>query len=244
MISVCLASYNGGEYIKYQIQSILEQLNPEDELIISDDNSSDDTLNIINGFDDSRIKLYNHIPQGNNSFEKATYNFENALKVAKGDIIILSDQDDIWYKDKVRLLTNALSNADIAKHDYSTINSRGEIIKLSNYLRDDEENRNLFYLIKYLPFRGCCMAFKRILLNYTLPFPKNCLQHDSWIGLMSRLLKFRFTYIDKPLIYHRIHISNVSELKVPNSLVYKLKYRFKLLIQCLIRLMSIYKKSM
>lgn len=95
MISVCMATYNGEKYIKEQIDSILKQLGSDDELVISDDGSSDGTIDIILGYHDPRIHLYK------GSFHSPAFNFENALKNATGDFIFLSDQDDIWYDNKV-----------------------------------------------------------------------------------------------------------------------------------------------
>jgi len=94
-ISVCMATYNGERYLKEQLDSILKQLSFTDEIIISDDGSQDRTIEIIESFGDSRIKLF-HSTQQN-----LIYNFENALSKASGDIIFLSDQDDIWYENKV-----------------------------------------------------------------------------------------------------------------------------------------------
>lgn len=105
-ISVCMATYNGQKYIKKQIDSILLQLNEDDELIISDDGSTDNTLNIIKHYADNRILLLHHEPI---SWHKKYYqtnarisaNFENAISHATGDIILLSDQDDIWQPNKI-----------------------------------------------------------------------------------------------------------------------------------------------
>ena len=95
-ISVCLASYNGEKFIFDQISSIISQLAEKDELIISDDSSTDTTLSIIKGFNDHRIKLF-----PGNTFYNPVYNFENALKQSAGEVIVLSDQDDIWLENKL-----------------------------------------------------------------------------------------------------------------------------------------------
>ena len=107
MISVCIATYNGEKYIMDQVSSILPQLSEEDEIIVSDDGSSDKTLEILDSFSDSRIKVFTHIKEANPFFKGAksiyaTSNFENALSKCNGDIIFLSDQDDVWYPDKVK----------------------------------------------------------------------------------------------------------------------------------------------
>lgn len=95
MISVAMASFNGEKYIKKQILSILDNLNEDDELVISDDGSTDCTLQIIKEFQDSRIKLIKGNHEGINK------NFENAIVHCMGDYIFLSDQDDEWYPSKV-----------------------------------------------------------------------------------------------------------------------------------------------
>ena len=84
MISVCIATYNGEKYIKEQMISILKQLSEKDEIIISDDSSTDRTIEIIENIKDSRIKILK-----NRKFSQPSLNFENALKSSKGDIIFL-----------------------------------------------------------------------------------------------------------------------------------------------------------
>ncbi|MDE6793421.1 MAG: glycosyltransferase, partial [Muribaculaceae bacterium] len=103
MVSVCLATYNGELFIKEQIQSIIPELENEDEIIISDDGSTDNTLPIIRNFKDSRIKIFiNKETQGVNN------NMENAIRKASGDIIFLSDQDNVWIKGKIEKCVKAL----------------------------------------------------------------------------------------------------------------------------------------
>lgn len=91
MISVCMPTYNGEKFIRIQLESILSQLGNDDEIVISDDSSTDKTVEITKSFNDSRIHLLE-----NNTFHSPIYNLENALKNAKGDFIFLSDQDDEW----------------------------------------------------------------------------------------------------------------------------------------------------
>ena len=97
MLTVCIATYNGEKYIRQQLNSVLIQLGENDEVIISDDSSSDATVEIVRSFNDSRIKLL-----VDNKFSSPVRNFENALKYATGDYIFLCDQDDIWLPDKVK----------------------------------------------------------------------------------------------------------------------------------------------
>src|SRR5690349_4097162 len=95
MVSVCMAVKNGEAYVEEQVDSILCQLHPRDELIVSDDHSSDATLNIIRRFKDPRIKLFSSSRQG------LIYNFEQALSRSSGDFIFLADQDDVWHPEKL-----------------------------------------------------------------------------------------------------------------------------------------------
>src|SRR5690606_26359089 len=99
-ISVCMATYNGENHIEEQLESILKQLKDNDEVIISDDGYSDKTIELIKGFNDPRIKLFL------NSFRNIILNFEFALSKATGDFIFLSDQDDIWYDNKVIIVVS------------------------------------------------------------------------------------------------------------------------------------------
>ena len=95
MNSVCMASFNGERYIKEQIDSILLQIGEDDELIISDDGSTDQTVDVICSYRDDRIKFVRNVNR-----HGCIGNFENALRVASGDFIFLADQDDIWLSDK------------------------------------------------------------------------------------------------------------------------------------------------
>ena len=98
LVSIAMATYNGGKYIKEQLFSILDSDYENLEIIIVDDASSDNTLAIINNFMtvDNRIKLYT-----SNENKGALYAFERALTLSTGDFIALSDQDDIWDKNKI-----------------------------------------------------------------------------------------------------------------------------------------------
>ena len=130
MISICMATYNGEKYIKEQIDSILPQLSKNDEIIISDDSSTDDTLSIIRSFNDHRIKIFSGC-----NFHSPISNFENALKYAKGDYIFLSDQDDVWLENKVERMMEALKQYSLVVSDCYVVNKDCEIIRNSFFVR-------------------------------------------------------------------------------------------------------------
>lgn len=236
MISVCMATYNGEHFIKKQIDSILVQLSENDELIISDDNSSDSTIEIIQSYKDNRIKLLNHdknlslLKEKSASFKLATQNFENALKKASGDYIFLADQDDIWKENKVSETIKALQTFDIVMSNFSIIDENDKISKEVFYNTSPISKHLLVNIIRS-HFLGCCMAFKKNVLDYCLPFPKKLIGHDYWIGCLGTH-KFNFYFIPTPLHFYRRSTDNVSTStgKSNNSILYRIKYRFDFLI--------------
>ena len=119
LVSICMATYNGGKFIREQVDSILNQefkenQNVELELVVSDDGSTDDTIPILEAYHDPRIKIYHHRNGKKYKYLNATRackcNFENAMSQAKGDYIFLTDQDDVWYSWKVDKQLTALRN--------------------------------------------------------------------------------------------------------------------------------------
>lgn len=206
MISVCMPSYNGEVYIKDQLASILDQLSDEDEVIISDDNSSDSTVEVIRSINDKRIKLY--INEANLHYIK---NVENALKHSSGDVIFLSDQDDIWAPNKVQTTLAALQENDLVISDCYVTDSNLNILHESYYqLRKSKKNKFLALALGS-PYLGCCLAFRRNVLLKSLPFPDYISSHDTWLGNVGAFL-FKAKFIDDKLIYYRRHGGNASIL--------------------------------
>lgn len=217
MISVCMATYNGGKYIQEQVESILEQLGVDDELVVSDDGSKDDTLKILSCFHDDRIKVY--LNTGEHGFVK---NFENALIHSQGDVIFLSDQDDIWHPDKVKTVLPLFDNYDLIVHDADLIDGDGKPL-CKTYFSLTHGKRGFLANLWKTRWLGCCMAFKRDVLNVCLPFPKRIVAHDYWIGMMG-MVKFNYCFFNNALISYRRHNNNVSTSseKSSNSMFYML----------------------
>ncbi|HRF69149.1 MAG TPA: glycosyltransferase family 2 protein [Muribaculum sp.] len=236
MISVCIITYNGEKFIKAQIQSIISQLGDNDEVVISDDGSSDSTLDIISAFNDCRIKVY-HNPAKSGGFRdtmeicfRVGRNAENALKHANGDYIFLADQDDIWLPNKVTECVKALEKYDLVITNHIPVDETLQKMDMSINLEPIKTPTLINTLIR-TPFLGCCMAFSKNLLQYILPFPKQPLMHDIWIGLMA-LKHGKIGLIQEPYLLYRRHSDNASiniGQKSTNSLGYKLMYRKYLL---------------
>ena len=220
MISVCVATYNGEKYIKEQLLSILPQLRGEDELIVSDDGSTDQTISIIEKIQNSKITIIK-----NNGKHGFTGNFENALNYAKGDIIFLSDQDDVWNQDKVTLSIEALKTADLVVSNAEIVDGELNQIQPSHFNLYNVKS-GFFTNFASTRYIGACMAFKRSVLERALPFPekhKYC-QHDWWITMIAEYY-YKVTLIDKTLIKYRRHENNAltGGSKSTNS-IFKILY--------------------
>lgn len=221
MISVCIATFNGEKFIKEQLLSILNQISLKDEVIISDNGSSDRTLDIINKLADERIKLFiNPINNGG-----LVGNFQNALSKSSGDIIFLSDQDDIWDPNKVSIFQEYLKNYDLVCSNASLINEKGVHLNKSFFEIIKPRNGFLKNLIRN-SYLGCCMAFHRSVLQYSLPFPEGLPMHDWWIGLIGEL-HFKTIHVKNELTHYRRHSNNASTTasKSSNTIYRKIKMR-------------------
>lgn len=203
MTSVCIATYNGEKFIKQQIETILNQTYEIDEIIISDDNSTDKTLKILSEFKNNKIKIIKNNKKG------VVSNFENALKNCFGEIIFLCDQDDIWVNTKVEVLIKKMKSYDIINHNAIIYFEKNNytLDKTFFQLRNSKSGflRNL-YKTRYL---GCCMVFNRKILEKALPFPDGIEMHDWWLGLIGESYG-KSLFLDENLIFYRRHESNVS----------------------------------
>lgn len=242
MISVCVATYNGGKYVEKQIRSILKQLGPDDEIIVSDDGSTDGTLKILGDFNDSRLKILSHRYSGqrkkySGNHYPVTSNFENALLHAKGDIVFLSDQDDIWHDNRVKIMSAALKSATLVYAPFDVIDENDVIISTPQP-NTPSITKHIIKDIISQPYFGCCMAFRRSLLDIALPFPDNLIMHDNWIGLLAEISGSKIEILKEPLLYYRHHSNNVSRNHNKNPLWFRIGYRLRLLIQLVGRRMN------
>ena len=226
MISVCIATYNGEKFVRQQIGSILGQLGADDEIIVSDDGSTDATLEIIKGFNDNRIKIIEGPRKG-----LATLNFEYALKAAKGDYIFLSDQDDVWKDYKVSICMNWLSRYECIISDAEMVDNNMNILETSYFKAHGTKPGRIFNTLIKNGYMGCCMAFTRKVLDTSLPFPKDIPMHDIWIGNVAAY-KYNVKFIGDKLISFRCHGNNSSftpALKSNYSVRHKLLFRWTII---------------
>lgn len=234
-ISVVLCTYNGEKYLDEQINSIKNQTLLPFELIVSDDCSSDKTLNILEQHQNN--SFFPFFIYKNEKRLGVAKNFEQAILKAKGDIIVLSDQDDIWKKDKLENIYKLFSNnVDIgfAFSNALLINSSGDFYKstLWDKVKFNDNDRNYFstnttYQLKILLKKnivtGATLAFKGNLKNIICPIPPMWV-HDEWISLIITLHGYKGIAIEKPLIYYRIHPKQQIGVRFNNTLKKKIKF--------------------
>jgi glycosyltransferase involved in cell wall biosynthesis len=229
MISVCMAVRNGEQFVAQQIDSILPQLAVADELIISDDHSSDQTFQIVKSFHDSRIKLLSNPDKG------IVTNFENALAASRGEIIFLADQDDVWASNKIERMQHYLKMYDLVVSDCFIVGHELNLIRES-FFDFNHSGKGLVRNLIRNSYMGCCMAFHRKVVQKALPFPKNIPIHDLWIGLIAELY-FNVAFIPDKLVHHRRHLQNASATSEKSNYSFsgKLNFRFHV-VKNLIRL--------
>ena len=208
-VSVCIASYNGEKFIEEQLKSILPQLKSDDEIVIVDDASKDTTRDLIASINDARIRL---LVNGSNCGVLAS--FERALENASGDILFLSDQDDVWLPDKVSTVVETFvqdSDVMVVISDSSVIDENGRLIADSYYSTRTPFTSNIFANILHFRYHGCAMALRRAMLPEVFPFPRGFdVLHDVWIGLRTKMSGRKSAYLAIPLFQYRRHSANVS----------------------------------
>lgn len=208
-VSVCVATFNGADHVREQIESILSDLGPHDEVVVVDDCSTDSTLDILRELAalDSRLKVsQNEINRGH------VHTFEAALRIASGDYVALSDQDDVWPLGRTRRLIDALQDNDLAVGNFEAFGARSG--PPQNAVRSGDSGRgitNVFMLaLNRRAYFGSCMLMRRALLHRALPFPPGVQAHDHWLAILANV-RGGVSHLDgEPVTRRRIHEKNLT----------------------------------
>lgn len=229
MISVCVATYNGARHVLAQLQSVLPQLAADDEVIVSDDGSTDATREVVHGIGDPRIVLSDGPCAG------VVRNFEHALRHARGNVIFLCDQDDIWLPHKVERVMQALDQVDLVVTDCRVVDDALNELHPS-FFRFNGSRPGLLRNLAKNGYLGCCMAMRRTVLEPALPFPERIAMHDWWLGLVAERTG-RVRFLDEPLSLYRRHGGNVSPAATRSTvpLVTRLRWRMDMVRYMLAR---------
>lgn len=226
-ISVAMATYNGEKYIREQLESILNQTVVPDEIVVSDDGSSDHTLEIIQSIVSSPLGGNIEITVLTDNMQHGSaYNFAYALRHVSGDIVFLADQDDIWMPEKVLRISQCfLANADaqLVFHNAVSVDAYGKpfdclfssmIQTLAQKCAEGESIKlprsEYCHIAASSPFvNGMVMACSRKLLDTAFPFPRISNMHDGWLFFCSEVQDSCF-YLNLVLTQRRLHENNVT----------------------------------
>jgi glycosyltransferase involved in cell wall biosynthesis len=216
LLSVAMCTYNGARYIEAQLDSILAQSLPVHEIVICDDGSSDETVRIAN-----RVAARTEIPitvHRNKERLGVTRNFERAIGLTRGDIVFLSDQDDVWDREKsARMAAELLARPRLLMlfTDAELVDETGSSLgrtlfqelrftrREKTWIRHGEAFRAL---VRRNLASGATVAIRRDLFSMATPFPEVWLQ-DEWLATIAAALD-RIDFFDEPLIKYRQHQSN------------------------------------
>jgi glycosyltransferase involved in cell wall biosynthesis len=226
IVSVCMATYQGELYVERQLHSILEQLGENDEVIVVDDCSTDRTVELIQNLRDPRIVVFR-----NEVNRREVYSFGRAIEIARGDIVFLADQDDVWLPGRVQLMAGRLrkSNAALITSNFEWMDAGERPLDVAfdgvsspastHYFRNIAD-----IFIGKTNYFGCAMAFRHDLIPIITPIPSYVESHDVWIALAANQIGSNL-HIDDKTLRKRRHGSNTTSTVSNRSLFLKLKSR-------------------
>lgn len=225
MISIAMTTYNGEKFLKEQLDSLLNQSMPADEIIIIDDCSTDSTAQILRQYEkeNSTVKVY--INKENLGYKK---NFKKAIRLCKGDLIFLCDQDDFWHKDKIQIMKETMDQHPAIKSlssSFQFMDQNGN--RYSEKLKEGFSNQNICTepyekgslvqipfekLMRRNFFQGCATAMKRSIADEYLRTDSYLLPHDWLIHLLSAHENGHYFY-NIELFDYRIHENNAIGIR-------------------------------
>lgn len=233
-VSVALCTYNGAQFVEQQLRSIVNQTVSPTEVVIADDGSTDDTLDRVHAIcaeTDVPVRiLTGSAPLG------VTLNFQRAIEACSGDLIALSDQDDIWHPDRLALSIPAFASDPglLFQHtDARLVGEGGELLgptlfEALSVSRDDRvliaEGRGFEVYLRRNLATGATVVFRRTLLAAALPFPMEWV-HDEWLAIIAAAVG-RVQLSDAQPVDYRQHGNNQIGVQKPT-----IRYRVGRMLQ-------------
>ncbi|MEO6287841.1 MAG: glycosyltransferase family 2 protein [Dyadobacter sp.] len=208
LISIALCTYNGSDFIKEQLDSILDQSINNWEIIIVDDCSQDETQAILKSYALRDTRFIIHYNDSNLGYNK---NFEKALKLCQGEFIAICDQDDIWDKDKLKMQLDAVKENLLIYHDSVFIDRSGKSMetKISDKFNFYRGGRPEVFL--YLNcVSGHSIFMRNSVLPLALPFPEK-FHYDQWLAYIATT-HGTIDFVDQALVRYRQHGKNNTDI--------------------------------
>jgi glycosyltransferase involved in cell wall biosynthesis len=208
LVSIAIATYNGEQYLYQQLQSILEQTYKPIEIIISDDDSTDSSIKIIQKFQETYPNIHFYKNEKGKGIKK---NFENALHYCTGKFIALCDQDDFWMPDKIKWMVAGIGPHSLIYHNSLLVDENGQSLhktiadKMNCYSGDNPE---VFLLHNCVS--GHATLFRRELLAIALPFPE-ARYHDWWLAFIAAS-NDGVIYLPQTLVHYRQHKASKTDI--------------------------------
>lgn len=209
LVSVAMATYNGERFLREQLDTIYEQTWPNLEVVVSDDRSSDGTVEILEEYRSRRGLRYS-VAERRLGLVR---NFERAISLCRGEIVTLSDQDDLWRPERVERLVAALepdySLAYASSRDFIDVDGQMTVDRASASIRDWARHHGTGRVTESLLAENWVvshgMLFRREVAERALPIPPHQLYHDAWIALVASTLGDGIRFVDEPLTTYRRH---------------------------------------
>jgi len=215
LISIAMATHNGEKYLKEQLDSIYAQTYKNIEVIVTDDCSTDGTIEILRQYANSHGLKY-YMNEQNLGFVK---NFEKAITLCNGEFIALCDQDDIWEPNKIEILLESIGTNLLIHSDCSLIDEVDNVIS-SQWKGEIKSHKKFDSFVFTNVVTGCTVLFNRELLKYCLPFPDNLAYHDWWLAIVAAKFE-RIKYLNKPLVRYRQHNEQDTGIAKKTSKLYR-----------------------
>jgi glycosyltransferase involved in cell wall biosynthesis len=220
-VNILLATYQGGLYLREQLQSLMQQSYPHFHIFIRDDGSTDQTLMIVDQFQQAFPQRISVISSSQRLGVKA--NFSALMQHAKAPYIMLCDQDDVWLPHKIEVSLREIKKMEsrygtqtplLLHTDLKVVNSDLSLIHSSfwRYSKLNPYATSLNSLLSRNIVTGCTLMMNQALLQLSLPIPEECLMHDWWIALVAATFG-SIGVIKEPTMLYRQHGKNTVGAK-------------------------------
>ena len=203
LVSIAMTTYNGEKYLKEQLDSIYAQTYKHIEVVVTDDGSTDNTVSILEGYANTYGLRY-YINKKRLGYVK---NFEKAISLCQGAYIALSDQDDIWYEERLEMYMKHIQDADLVFSEDELIDENGNSLGflLENVQKVEVSDYRMFFYNCHI--YGHSMLFRKELVNKIVPIPD--IGYDAWIAIVAAKYG-KVKFLDRVLTKYRQHFDSVS----------------------------------